>query len=76
MPASRQRAGSARRLRASGLVMLLACLGLACCGFQPFPPPVSGDAPGPGLFSGPGGEFVILRPGPATPPDRPTTPSR
>ena len=76
MPASRRERVPTGASRAPGLVLLLACLGLAGCGFEPFQPPVSGDAPGPGLFSGPSGEFVILRPGPATPPDKPATPSR
>ncbi len=64
-----------RRLRAPTLVLFLACLGLAGCGFEPFQPPVSGDAPGPGLFSGPSGEFVITRPTAEPAPMKPQTPA-
>ena len=34
----------------------------ACADIRPFDPPVAGEMrPGPGLFSGPDGAFVILR---------------
>ncbi len=46
------------RTVAAALVLLLA----ACAGMEPFEPPVAGELnAGPGLFSGPRGEFVILR---------------
>lgn len=72
---SRESAISGRHLRAPALVLLLACLGLAGCGFEPFQPPVSGDAPGPGLFSGPAGAFVITPPAaqPPAPSQKPSS---
>lgn len=36
---------------------------VACANVEPFDPPVAGEMlPGPGLFSGPSGEFVLQRP--------------
>ena len=55
------RAASTRHLEGPRILLLLACLGLAGCGFQPFQPPASGDAPGPGLFSGPSGQLVVRK---------------
>ncbi len=47
------------------MVASVVVLGLAGCGsYEPFDPPVAGEIPpGPGLFSGPSGEFVIFRGG-------------
>ena len=43
-------------------VCLLGGLLSGCAELEPFDPPVAGEMkPGPGLFSGPDGEFVILR---------------
>lgn len=46
------------------LFVLAAFLGLAgCSGWQPMAVPESGGIkPGPGLFTGPSGEFVLPRP--------------
>ena len=47
-----------RRHVALGLVLLL-----AACGFEPYDGPVTGSdmKPGPGLFTGPAGAFVLQR---------------
>lgn len=47
-----------RQLTLSALLLVAACATI-----EPFDPPVAGDMlPGPGLFSGPTGEFVLQRP--------------
>jgi hypothetical protein len=49
------------------IVLLLA----GCADFEPFDPPVAGEMnPGPGLFSGPDGVFVLSR-GNVPEPDEP-----
>ncbi len=46
-----------RLLLAAGLLVA------GCADMEPFDPPVADEMqPGPGLFSGPTGEFVLLRP--------------
>lgn len=56
------------RLTRPMLAMLLAAL--AACGFRPDDRPFSGSdmKPGPGLLTGPAGEFVLQRGAPVTPP--------
>lgn len=44
-------------------VVLLLGLVAGCAELEPFDPPVAGEMlPGPGLFSGPDGAFVVFRP--------------
>jgi hypothetical protein len=48
-----------RQLTLSALLLVAACATI-----EPFDPPVAGELnPEPGLFSGPGGEFVLRRGG-------------
>lgn len=52
-----------QRILRQGAILAL-CLGaLAACGFEPMPFRDPGDLPpGPGLLSGPSGEFTVLGP--------------
>lgn len=51
------------RLAAALLLLLLSGLGLGACGIKPAPFPVSDSelGTGPGLLSGPAGEFTVYR---------------
>ena len=49
------------------LALLALLIGPGCAGMAPFDPPVAGEMdPGPGLISGPSGEFVLFRRGGAS----------
>lgn len=51
------------RARLAAAVAFLGGALAGCAELQPFDPPVAGEMkPGPGLFSGPDGAFVISRP--------------
>jgi hypothetical protein len=54
------------RARRAATIALIGGALAGCADLEPFDPPVAGEIPpGPGLFSGPDGEFTILRREPA-----------